>query len=164
MRQKALQEKVEEQILDCYEALYRLAYTYVHNEDDAMDIVQESVYKAMKNAAEVKQEAYIRTWLWRITVNTAIDFIRGNQREVAVEAVYEDGREDQYQDIDTIEALEVLDDRERAVVVLRFFEDRKIQDVAEILNENVNTVKSILYRSLKKLKIQLAKGDMIYEG
>ncbi len=164
MKRKALQEKVEEQILDSYEALYRLAYTYVHNEDDAMDIVQESVYKAMKNATEVKQEAYIRTWLWRITVNTAIDFIRGNQREVAVEAVYEDGREDQYQDMDTIEALEVLDDRERAVVVLRFFEDRKIQDVAEILNENVNTVKSILYRSLKKLKIQLAKGDMIYEG
>ncbi len=164
LRQELLQKKVEEKILDSYEDLYRLAYSYVRNADDAMDIVQESVYKAMKNAGRMKEEGYIATWLWRITVNTAIDFIRKNRREVATETFYETGKEDTYADVDTIEALEVLDDRERAVVVLRFFEDRKIQEVAEILNENVNTVKSILYRSLKKLKVELAKGDALYEG
>lgn len=164
MEQEALQKKVEEAILDSYEALYRLAFSYVHKEEDALDIVQESVYKAMKNAASLRQEAYIGTWLWRITINTAIDFIRKNHREVAVEEFYEAGREDQYRDIDTIEALEVLDEREKAVVVLRFFEDRKIQEVAEILGENTNTVKTILYRSLKKLKVELMEGETCYAG
>lgn len=164
MRQELLQKKVEEKILDSYEDLYRLAYSYVRNADDAMDIVQESVYKAMKNAGCMKEERYISTWLWRITVNTAIDFIRKNRREVATEIFYEAGKEDIYEDVDTIEALETLDDRERAVVVLRFFEDRKITEVADILNENVSTIKSILYRSLRKLKVELTKGEALYEG
>lgn len=48
MNTETLQKKVEEQVLDSYEAMYRLAYTYVRNEEDALDIVQESVYKAME--------------------------------------------------------------------------------------------------------------------
>ena len=56
MRAEALQKKVEEMVLDSYEAMYRLAYTYVRNEEDALDIVQESVYKAIKHSSSVKQE------------------------------------------------------------------------------------------------------------
>ena len=164
MRAEALQKKVEETVLDSYEAMYRLAYTYVRNEEDALDIVQESVYKAIKHSASVKQETYIKTWLWRIVMNTALDFIRKNQKEVAVEDFYEAGREDSYQDFDTIEALEILDEKEKAVVVLRFFEDQKLSEIARILNENTNTVKTILYRSLKKLKLELTKGELSYEG
>ncbi len=159
-----LQKKVEEQILDSYEAMYRLAYTYVKNEEDALDIVQESVYKAIKYSGRVRQEAYIRTWLWRIVMNTAVDFIRKNSKEVATEEMQETGREDTYQDFDTLEALNILDEREKAVVVLRFFEDQKLEDIARILNENTNTVKTVLYRSLKKLKVRLAEGEMLYEG
>ncbi|MCI8557206.1 MAG: sigma-70 family RNA polymerase sigma factor [Lachnospiraceae bacterium] len=164
MRAEALQKKVEETVLDSYEAMYRLAYTYVRNEEDALDIVQESVYKAIKHSASVKQETYIKTWLWRIVMNTALDFIRKNQKEVAVEDFYEAGREDSYQDFDTIEALEILDEKEKAVVVLRFFEDQKLSEIGKILNENTNTVKTILYRSLKKLKLKLAEGGLSYEG
>ena len=159
-----LQKKVEEQILDSYESMYRLAYTYVKNEEDALDIVQESVYKAIKYSGRVRQEAYIRTWLWRIVMNTAVDFIRKNSKEVATEEMQETGREDTYQDFDTLEALNILDEREKAVVVLRFFEDQKLEDIARILNENTNTVKTVLYRSLKKLKVRLAEGEMLYEG
>lgn len=164
MTKETLQGKVEEQILDSYEAMYRLAFTYVHNEEDALDIVQESVYKAIKNAASVKEEAYVRTWLWRIVMNTAVDFIRKNRREVAVEQFYEDGHEDSYRDFDTIEALKVLDEKEKAVIVLRFFEDQKLKDIAEVLQENTNTVKTILYRSLKKLRVELTEGGLLYEG
>lgn len=164
MKQETLQKKVEEQILDSYEALYRLAFTYVHQEQDALDIVQESVYRAMKHASSVREEQYIETWLWRITMNTAIDFIRKNRRELVQEEFPEAGVEDQYQDFDTLEALEVLSEKERAVVVLRFFEDRQIREVAEILQENTNTVKTILYRSLRKLKIELTREELLYEG
>ena len=164
MNAEAIQKKVEEQVLDSYEAMYRLAYTYVKNEDNALDIVQESVYKAIKYAGRIRQEQHIRTWLWRIVMNTAVDFIRKNHREIAEEQMEDVGKEDVYQDFDTIEVLEILDEREKTVVVLRFFEDQKLDDIARILNENTSTVKTVLYRSLKKLKIRLTEGEMLYEG
>lgn len=164
MKTKSLQQKVEDQILDNYEAMYRLAYSYVRNEEDALDIVQESVCKAIKNANRVQQESFIRTWLWRIVMNTAVDLIRSRKQETGLEEVAETGKEDEYRDFDTLEALNILDERERAVVVLRFFEDRKLDDIAGILQENVNTVKTVLYRSLKKLRIELTEGEQLYEG
>ena len=97
-------------------------------------------------------------------MNTALDFIRKNQKEVAVEDFYEAGREDSYQDFDTIEALKVLKKKKKTVVVLRFFEDQKLSEIARVLNENTNTVKTILYRSLRKLKLELTEGELGYEG
>ena len=97
-------------------------------------------------------------------MNTALDFIRKNQKEIAVEAFYENGKEDSYQDFDTLEALKVLTEKEKAVVVLRFFEDQKLSEIAGVLNENTNTVKTILYRSLRKMKLKLTEGELSYEG
>ena len=164
MKTVSLQQKVEDQILDNYEAMYRLAYTYVRNEEDALDIVQESVYKAIKNAGKVQQEAYIRTWIWRIVMNTAVDLIRSRKNETGLEEAGETGKEDTYQDFDTLEALKILEPREKAVIVLRFFEDQKLEDIARTLQENTNTVKTILYRSLKKLRVELTEGELLYEG
>ncbi|MCU6697910.1 sigma-70 family RNA polymerase sigma factor [Laedolimicola ammoniilytica] len=164
MKTVSLQQKVEDQILDNYEAMYRLAYSYVRNEEDALDIVQESVYKAIKNAGKVQQEAYIRTWIWRIVMNTAVDLIRSRKNETGLEEAGETGKEDTYQDFDTLEALKILEPREKAVIVLRFFEDQKLEDIARTLQENTNTVKTILYRSLKKLRVELTEGELLYEG
>ena len=61
-------------------------------------------------------------------------------------------------DIDMLKALDILSDREKAVVILRYFEDMKISEVAQCLGENINTVKSVLYRSLKKLKTEITGG------
>ena len=149
-------------ILDEYESLYRMAYTYVHNESDAMDIVQESAYKAITKCQTVKPR-YLKTWIYRITINTAIDLSRKNKKEVIGIEDYEYGAEDSYQDFDTLDALNVLSPREKQVIVLRFFEDMKLAEIAEILNENLNSVKSVLYRSLKKLKTELAEGEEHYE-
>ena len=164
MKTVSLQQKVEDQILDNYEAMYRLAYSYVRNKEDALDIVQESVYKAIKNAGKVQQEAYIRTWIWRIVMNTAVDLIRSRKNETGLEEAGETGKEDTYQDFDTLEALKILEPREKAVIVLRFFEDQKLEDIARTLQENTNTVKTILYRSLKKLRVELTEGELLYEG
>ena len=164
MKTVSLQQKVEDQILDNYEAMYRLAYSYVRNEEDALDIVQESVYKAIKNAGKVQQEAYIRTWIWHIVMNTAVDLIRSRKNETGLEEAGETGKEDTYQDFDTLEALKILEPREKAVIVLRFFEDQKLEDIARTLQENTNTVKTILYRSLKKLMVELTEGELLYEG
>lgn len=163
MHRKHMQEAVENEVLSSYKSMYRMAYTYVKNEQDAMDIVQESVYKAIRNCNTVRNDSYIKTWLFKIVINTALDFIRTNQREIQVESIFETGTEDKYTDFDTLEALNVLSEKEKAVIMLRFFEDKKLDEVAVILDLNISTVKSILYRSLRKLKIKLMEGEMNYE-
>lgn len=152
------QKQVEEQILASYEAMYRLAYTYVKNPDEAMDVVQESAYKAIAASPTLKDGTAMKSWLFRITVNTALDFLRKRSKETVTDTLPEQGQEDVYRDLDTLKALDVLEEKERTVIVLRFFEDLKLQEIAAVTGDNLNSVKTILYRSLKKLKIQLTKG------
>lgn len=164
MNPQKKQQLVEQELMDSYESLYRLAYTYVKNESDAMDVVQESAYKAIKNSDSVKSREFIRTWLWRIVINTSLELLRKRQHEVSAEVLQEEGKEDIYCDFDTIDALDILNEKERAVIVLRYFEDRKLQEIADVLKENISTIKSILYRSLKKLEIKLTEGEFCHES
>ena len=156
MRKKSIDEEIKTLLLNNYESYYRLAYSYVRNQEDAMDIVQESAYRAMKNSSSVKQAEYAATWVYRVVVNTALDFIRKNRKEtVGIEDV-DSAHEDRYMDFDVWDSLEKLDQKDRTIIILRYFEDRKLEDIAQMINENVNTVKTRLYRALKKLKIELA--------
>ena len=79
-----------------------------------------------------------------------------------MESLPEQITEDSYQNVDLMRALEKLEEKDRAVIVLRYFEDYKLGEIADVLEENVNTVKSRLYRSIKKLKMQL-NNDWIWE-
>ena len=152
---------VEAALLEHYPSLYRLAYSYVKNPDDAMDIVQESAYKAILRAEEMKNEDTIKSWLCRITVNTALDTLRRKRRETGLEYLPETGEEDAYEDADLLHALDRLDAREKTVVTLRYFEDLKLSDIVAVTGENLSTVKSLLYRSLKKLRVTLSEGESI---
>ena len=149
--------RIERQLIADYQKLYRLAYSYVHNENDALDIVQESAYKAVKNSHTLKNLQYAGTWIYRIVINESISFLRKQKKQETT--LYEaDGEtEDLYQDVDLHQALEQLDLMDKTVIVLRYFEGMQLNQIAETLDENLSTVKSRLYRSLKKLKISLAE-------
>ena len=58
--------------------------------------------------------------------------------------------------IDLQRALDSLPKQDKAIITMKYFEDKKLDEIAEIMNENISTVKSRLYRSMKKLHIQLA--------
>lgn len=167
MSQNKIKQQVEDKILESYESMYRIAFTYVKNADDAMDVVQDSAYKAIKYAASVKKEQYIETWIYKIVINCAIDFIKKNQKEILTdipEKLEPPAAPENEQDFDTIGALDILNEKERAIIILRFFEEKKLEEIARILNINLSTVKSMLYRSLKKLKVELKKEVFNYEG
>ena len=114
----------------------------------------------MKNAGQVKEETYIKTWLWRIVINTSLDMCKKQKRIVSGVFIPEEAKEDVYKDWDMLAALEELEERERTIVILKYFEEWKIDDIADLLKENPNTVKSILYRSLKKLKIKMSREEI----
>lgn len=155
LNHKGIDDLISQKLMDDYNKLYRLAYSYVRNEEDAMDIVQESAYKAIRGSKSVKEASYISTWLYRIVMNTALDYIRKKKKEVIGVEDYLLDYEDSYEDFDVMNSLKSLEDKDRTVIILRFFEDLKISDIAEIMEENVNTVKTRLYRALKKLRVTL---------
>ena len=64
---------------------YRIAYSYVKNEHDALDIIGEATYKGLKELHTLKQPEYFDTWMTRIVINAAIDYIRKNTRLVYCE-------------------------------------------------------------------------------
>lgn len=64
------------------ERLYRMAYSYVRNQEDALEIVQETVFKAYISIHKLKQPQYFKTWLTKIAVNCALDFIRKSKNRV----------------------------------------------------------------------------------
>lgn len=162
---KAKAEKVEQLLLENYDRYYRLAFSYVHNADDAGDIVQNGAYKAIRSSGSLKNQEYAATWVYRIMLNEIMSFFR-QRRTVSVEALEEAGEAepsgmDTYQDFDLRSALDTLGLEDKLVVELRYFEDMKLEEIAEILNENLSTVKSRLYRSLRKLRVKLSEGERI---
>ena len=150
-----VERETERVLLENYDKYYRLAYSYMKSEQDALDVVQESAYKAIRDCGQVKEQRYIGTWLYRIVVNTALDALRRRGREVALEEWQENSWQPSYAGVELWEILDQLDEKERTVVVLRYFHDLKLEDIAGILGENVNTVKARLYRTLKKMRMEL---------
>lgn len=154
-----LEKQIADYVINNKDMHYRLAYSYVKNVDDALDIVQESIYKAFSSINSLENPSYIKTWFYRIIVNTSLDFLRKQKKLVVVdeEAIssYDSGSEDIYENIDLQKSMEDLPHNYRSVIVLRYFEDLTIKEVAEILGENVNTIKTRLYKSLEMLRIKM---------
>ncbi|WP_313756811.1 sigma-70 family RNA polymerase sigma factor [Tissierella sp.] len=159
MANNNLEKQLENYIIENKELFYRLAYSYVKNIDDALDVVQESIYKAFSSIDSLKNFDYIKTWFYRIIVNVSLDLLRKRKREVATDEEFllnnDIGTVDNYPNIDLEKALEALPENYRSIIVLRFFEDLKLEEIAEILDENINTVKTRLYKGLKNLRISM---------
>ncbi len=155
LQKKNANEKCVEQILlKEYNRYFRLAMSFVHNEADAADIVQNGAYKAIKGSGKLKNPEYAATWIYRIMLNEIFRFGK-MPLYISLDAIGENGYEDVYENFDLKRAMDGLSKEDKAVVELRYFEDLKLEEIGEILQENVNTVKSRLYRSMKKLRMKL---------
>ncbi|ANU26989.1 RNA polymerase sigma factor [Planococcus versutus] len=154
---------IEKFIIENRESHYRLAYSYVRNKDTALDIVQDAILKALNSIDRLDDINLLKTWFYRIVINTSIDFIRKNKRSTVMDdellKIHLPHLENELHDMDIQEAIEQLSPEDKTVIILRFFEDLKIDTIAEITEQNVNTVKSRLYSALKKLRIEIG-GDL----
>lgn len=146
---------IQKNLTEHYQKYYRLVYSYVRNEADAMDIVQEGACRAIQKSGTLQNAKYLDTWLYRIMVNEAINFLRQNRWDIT--SLEEDTKscEDTYTNIDLSRAVDHLEEPDRTIIHLRYYEDMKLEQVAEIVGENINTVKSRLYRTLKRLRLSL---------
>lgn len=155
---------VEGIILQKYNRYYRLAYSYVHNESDALDIVQNGAYKAIKSSHSLRRTEYAETWVYRIMLNECFAFLRQRRPLSYEELQEENGIEtgstmDRYSNIDLQRALDSLSKEDKAIVILKFFEGMTLEEIAAIMDENVNTIKSRLYRGMRKLRDLLSDEE-----
>ena len=114
--------QTEQVLIEKYDRLYRLAYSYVYNEDDALDIVQESACKAIRDCGQVKNTDFLSTWIYRIVINTSLDLLRKNKKEIPAEEMPEIPWEDKYQELDLKTALKHLDEKKK--ICLESFQNR----------------------------------------
>lgn len=150
-------------IQDNQERFYRVAFTYVKNREDAMDLVHDAIVKALQSFHTLRKSEYAQTWFYRILINESLSFLRKNRPAVPLEEVPEsrcsaaagwpDSREEEY--IDLYAAVDQLPAELKTIVILRFFEGMKYDEIAEITSTNLNTVKSRLRRALKHLKLDM---------
>ncbi|MDE7018484.1 MAG: sigma-70 family RNA polymerase sigma factor [Lachnospiraceae bacterium] len=143
-------------LLENYESYYRLAFSYVHREADAMDIVQEGAYKAMLKANSLQEESFASTWVYRVMINTAKNYLKKYNREYEVLQEENVAAKEDCIEIDLQSAVEKLPLEEKTLIILRFYEDKTLSEIAQIFQENLSTVKSRLYRTLQKLRKELS--------
>lgn len=127
-----------------------------------MDIVQEAVYKAYVKKNNLKQPEYFMTWITRILINCAMDFLKKSKKITNLEENFNEAdkmKVSSEEVIDLYSALKELDERSRTVVVLRYFEDMTLKDISNVLDLPLSTTKTILYRALSELKIKLEEND-----
>ncbi|QPQ32616.1 sigma-70 family RNA polymerase sigma factor [Lysinibacillus sp. JNUCC 51] len=150
-------------VMQNQEKYYRVAYQYVRNREDALDVVHDAIKKAYSNMNSLKNPEYIRTWFYRIVVNTALDLLRKQKKNIVIDdeilSNLDTGMMDKYEDVDLNNSLNALPEQYRSVIILRYFEDFKLGEIAEILNENLSTVKRRLYKALQILRIDMIEED-----
>lgn len=157
MRQNAPDNRqlLVEHIVSGQTDFYRLAMSYVKNRDAALDVVQEAIVKALSKVDTVREPAYLKTWFYRILINEAMNHFRRNRNLVSLEEVMADRAaepRDPGERLDLYDAIDRLSFPEQTVIKLRYFEDMKLEEIAQATGANLNTVKSRLYKAIRKLK------------
>ncbi len=157
-----------EHILDNQDKAYRLAYSYVQDRDAALDVVQNAACQALEKCWGVKNPSALKTWYYRIVVNEALQYLRKNSREISTqpedmkeEAYLEEGYDRADEDARVFAQVLELPPDMKTVVLLRFYEQLSLAEIARVTDANLNTVKSRLYAALKKLRKSLE--EMEYE-
>ncbi|WP_373600999.1 sigma-70 family RNA polymerase sigma factor [Paraclostridium bifermentans] len=159
---KIKEKKIKDYIVNNQESFYKIAYSYVKNEDDALDIVHDSICKALSKINSLNDIEVVKPWFYKILINSAIDYIRKNNKYITLnqdEFENEYISNDVYSDIDLLQALDKLPEEYKTIIILRYFEDMKIEDIAIVLSQNINTVKTKLYKGLRRLRIKINKDD-----
>ncbi len=147
-------------------SMYRMAKSMLHRDEDVADALQESILKAYKSLPSLREPKYFKTWLFRIVINECNNILKQRSganvvAEVPAAAVHTDA----YDSVDLREAVERLEEPQRLVVLLHYYEDLPLRQVAEALNITESAAKMRLYRAREILLRQFAhfqEGTLSY--
>ncbi|ENK1244948.1 RNA polymerase sigma factor [Clostridium sp. FAM 1755] len=155
-----------------YKLVYAFIYRNIGEYHTALDLTQESFIKVMKNLKKFKRhKGSFKCWILKIALNVCKDYwksayVKHNTvDDSSVEKVYEEEniinyleKMEQRQEIK--KAMMKLSDEQREVIILRYYNDLKIRDIANITEIKESTVKSRLRLAIGKMKKLLQRGDI----
>jgi len=136
--------------------LFNYIYRIVYNRNDAEDILEETFIKIFKNIEKIDFKGNFKSFIFKIARNSCIDFFRKRKNIFPfMDEIYE--REDKFYERMELKgkierALSFLQKDEREIIILKYMENFKIKEIAEILDIPENTVKTKIFRGLKKLR------------
>ena len=156
----------------------RLAYLYTGSDDAAAEIAQDVFFKVYTAAGSYSPQARFTTWLYRITANHCLNYIRGsrnNPLQQLAEPLDETGTkagmaapgtqlsalENNEQALRVRQAVDSLPERQRLAILLLRFEDMSYRDTADALGCSVSALEALVHRGFETLKKQLSD---VYKG
>ncbi len=153
--------------------LYRMAFLITGNRGDSEDIVQETFVKCYLNRQSIREEKAFESWLYQILVRTAWRFHKQRPKDVSLEELQEESRETgggqgiwsdagspqplllvlKEEESRTLwKAVQQLEIRQRTVVILYYYQEMPVKDIARITGSLSGTVKSRLFQARSRLK------------
>ncbi|MDK0983592.1 sigma-70 family RNA polymerase sigma factor [Clostridium perfringens] len=144
------------------EYLYKMAFLYVKDEQDALEVIHETVYRAFLNIEKLKKAKFFNTWITRILINVSIDFLKKKGKNEMLDESTPIRKEkceiSTEEKLDLYNAIDLLNDNYKTVIIMMYFNDMKIKDIAKVMEIPENTVKTYLRRAKQAL------GEVLKEG
>lgn len=156
-------QAMEELLAAHYQQLYKTAFLYVKNQQDALDIVQDASIKIINRLPQLKETSYVTTWMVRIVIHTALDFIKRTSRyqnywdNTLTESATPLSQEEQ---LDIYEAIRRLPAHLQEVTVLHYFYGKKIKEMSTVFNQPEGTIKYQLHEARNLLRNYLVEEEI----
>ncbi|PWX48025.1 sigma-70 family RNA polymerase sigma factor [Clostridium perfringens] len=144
------------------EYLYKMAFLYIKDEQDALEVIHETVYRAFLNIEKLKKAKFFNTWITRILINVSIDFLKKKGKNEMLDESTPIRKEkceiSTEEKLDLYNAIDLLNDNYKTVIIMMYFNDMKIKDISKVMEIPENTVKTYLRRAKQAL------GEVLKEG
>lgn len=134
----------------CTKDMYRVALAILMNDEDAADAMQDTILACWEKISTLKQSKYFKTWMTRILINKCYDIRKSREKLTYMEEYQETPLEDNY-NLEFKEALSLLSEKYRIVMILFYSQGYKIAEIAEMLHIPQSTVQTRLKRAREKL-------------
>lgn len=144
-------------LLENMNSMYRVAFSILTAEEKVYDAISNTIVIVFEKINTLKKEEYFKTWLTRILINECYKISRQNNKIIYLENCNKENLSynDTYPDFETRELVNNLDKNLRKIVVLYYFEDFSVKQIAKMLQIPEGTVKSRLSRARKELEKEL---------
>ncbi len=141
-------------------SLYRIAKSILGNEHDVEDTISQTILQAYAKICSLRKNGRFHFWLVKILINECYAILRKRSREVYSASITaaQDIYEDNYNDYELINTINSLKTEQRIVIILFYYEDMSLHEIAKTLEIPEGTVKSRLYRAKEKLRIMLGNS------
>ena len=161
---RILEDQLTAFLVENQARFYRLAYSYLKDREEALDAVQTAVCRALEKQDSLHEPEALRTWFYRILVNTCTDLLRKRKRVTLIppEALDAGSYEDPLPADDTLSRrVDALPPEIQTIVKLRFYEELSLKEISAVTGWNLSTVKTRLYTGLKKLRVSMEGVEIL---